>query len=105
MRLALLIGILWLAVAARCDEPRAPEPPPRDPKPGESVKLRGTLGEDVDCRLFRSEAGKTYSIAGTLRGLPNGSKICLYATVAEASQCLTTPTLEVQSVRPWSSCP
>ena len=105
MRLALLMCIFWVAVSGfRCDEPNPPAPKP-DPKPGESVKLRGTLGEDVDCRLLRVDSGKTYSLSTSLRGYPNGTKVCIFGTVAEASQCLTTPTLDVQSVRAWSSCP
>jgi hypothetical protein len=42
--------VLLLAVAARCEDPKAPtsKPPPRA---GDFVKLRGTLAEDVDCRL------------------------------------------------------
>ena len=105
MRLVVLMCILWLAaVALRCDDPNPPAPKP-DPKPGDSVKLRGTLGEDVDCRVFHAENGKTYSLDNNLRGYPNGTKLCLYATVAEASQCLTTPMLDVQTVKAWSSCP
>jgi len=99
------MGILWVALSGfRCDDPNPPAPKP-DPKPGESVKLRGTLGEDVDCRTFRDDGGKVYSLSTQLKGYPNGTKLCIYATVAEASQCITTPTLDVQSIRAWSSCP
>src|SRR5207237_9024252 len=60
MRPRLLMWILWLAIVGlRCDDPNPPAPKP-DPKPGESVKLRGTLGEDVDCRVFHTDGGKTY---------------------------------------------
>jgi hypothetical protein len=101
----LLTCILWLATAPlRCDDPHPPAAKP-DPKPGDPVKLRGTLGEDVDCRIFHSEAGKTYSLDNNLRGYPNGTRLCIYGTVAEASQCLTTPMLDVQTVKAWASCP
>ena len=102
MRLVVLTAILWVLAGARC-EPAAESPAP-DPRPGDSVQLRGTLGEDVDCRLFRAENGHTYSLNSSLRGYANGAKVCIYGTVAEASQCLVTPTLDVQSVRSWSSC-
>lgn len=105
MRLALLMWILWVAAAGfRCDDPHSPAPKP-DPKPGDSVQLRGTLGEDVDCRLFRTDGGSTYSLNVTLRRYPNGAKLCIYGTVVEAGNCLTSPMIEVQSVRAWSSCP
>ena len=105
MRLALLMWIFWVAIAGfRCDDPNPPAPKP-DPKPGESVKLRGTLGEDVDCRLFRTEGGTTYSLNVRLRNYPNGTKLCIFGSVAEASACMTSPSLDVQSVRAWSSCP
>ena len=103
--LALLTCIFWVALASfRCDDPNPPSPKP-DPKPGDSVKLRGTLGEDVDCRVFHAENGKTYSLDNNLHAYPNGTRLCLYATVAEATQCMTTPMLDVQTVKPWSSCP
>ena len=105
VRLLLLTAILWLALAASCDESGEATPPPPDPKPGDTVRLRGTLGEDVDCRLFRADGGQTYSLSGQLRGYANGSKLCIYGTVAEASHCLTTPMIDVRSVRPWASCP
>jgi hypothetical protein len=69
------------------------------------VRIRGTLGEDVDCRLLRTESGHTYSLSARLPGYLNGAKVCVHGTIAETSQCLTQPMLEVQAVRPWSSCP
>jgi hypothetical protein len=97
--------ILWVAAAGfRCDDPNPPAPQP-DPKVGDSVRLRGTLGEDVDCRVFRAESGRTYSLNVRMRGYANGAKLCIYGTVTEGSHCITTPTLDVQSVRAWSSCP
>jgi len=95
---------LWLAAVVRCEEPNPPAPP-RDPQPGEFVKIRGTLTEDVDCRLLRADGGKLYSLSSPLRGWPNGSKVCIHGTLAEVTQCLTQPMIEVQSVRPLSSCP
>ncbi len=98
------MAMLWLAAVSRCNEPRSAVPPP-DPGPGDFVKLRGTLGEDVDCRLLRVEGSRTYSLNSRLRNYPNGAKVCIHGTIAEASPCMITPTIDVQSVRPWSSCP
>ena len=95
---------LWLAAISRCDEPRPPEPQP-DPKPGDFVKLRGTLADDVDCRLLRADNGKTYSLSSRLRGYPNGSKTCIHGTLAEVTQCMSSPMIEVQFLRPLSACP
>jgi len=103
VRLKHLIWILWLAsVAARCDHPNPPGP---EARPGELLKLRGTLGADVDCRTFHSEDGRIFSLDTNLRGYPNGTRVCIFGTVADASQCMTTPMLDVQTVKAWSSCP
>lgn len=96
--------MLLMAIGARCDEPRPPSPP-SDPKPGDFVRLRGTLSEDVDCRLLRADDGRTYSLSARLRGYSNGVKVCIHGTVVEVTQCIAQPTIEVQSVRPPSSCP
>jgi hypothetical protein len=100
----LLTLMLWIASVSRCDQP-APAPPPREPRPGDFVKLRGTLSEDVDCRLLRVDGGHTYSLSVRLPGYRNGTKVCIHGTVAEATQCMTGPMIEVQSIGPWSSCP
>ena len=92
------------ASASRCDEPRPPAPKP-PLRAGDFVKLRGTLSEDVDCRLFRAEGGGSYSLSVRLPNYLNGSKVCIHGTIAEVSQCLTQPMIEVQSIRPYSSCP
>jgi hypothetical protein len=104
VRTSLVLVALWLAAVARCEEPRPPAPPP-DPKPGDRVQMRGTLTEDVDCRLLRADGGRLYSLSNRLRGWPNGSKVCIHGTLAEVSECLTQPMIEVQSVRPLSNCP
>ena len=104
MRRLWLTFVLALALASRCEEPRPPAPRP-EPHPGEYVRIRCTLGEDVDCRLLRADGGRTYSLSARLPGYINGAKVCVSGTIAEASQCLTQPMLEVQAVRPWSSCP
>jgi hypothetical protein len=91
-----------LATGATCEDARRPEH--LDPgRTGGALWLRGTLGEDVDCRLFRAEDGTTYSLTARLPSLPNGSKVCLVGILAEATSCLHTPTLEVRQVRAWSS--
>jgi hypothetical protein len=104
LRLVVIVVSLWLAAVSRCDEPKPPAPQP-EPRPGDFVKLRGTLSEDVDCRLLRADNGRTYSLSSRLRGYPNGSKICIHGTVAEATSCMTSPMIEVQSLRPLSACP
>jgi hypothetical protein len=96
--------ILGLAAAARCDDPRPPAPKP-PPRAGDFVKIRGTLAEDVDCRLLRVEDGSVYSLNLRLPNYLNGARLCIHGTIAEVSQCMTQPTIEVQSVRAWSSCP
>jgi hypothetical protein len=98
------MAILWLAAVSRCDELRSVETTP-EPRSGDFVKLRGTLGEDVDCRTLRADGGRTYSLSSRLPNQRNGSKVCVHGTVVDASQCMRTPMIEVQSIRPWSSCP
>lgn len=99
------LGLVLLgALGARCEPPG--EPVARHaPRAGDFVKLRGTLSDDVDCRLLKVDDGTVYSLSVRLPRMNNGAKVCVYGTVAEVSQCLTQPMLEVQSVRPWSSCP
>ncbi len=73
--------------------------------PGEFIKIRGTLGEDVDCRLLKCDDGRTYSLSVRLPQYRNGTRLCIHGTVVEVSQCMLQPSIEVQTVRPWSSCP
>lgn len=99
------IALLILAADTRCDAPRPlPEPPPADPKPGESVRIRGRLDEDVDCRLLRAESGKVYSLSERLANYRNGTRLCVYGTISSVSQCLHSPSIEVDQIRTWSSC-
>jgi len=98
------IALLVLASVSRCDEARPPAPKPA-PRPGDTVKLRGTVGEDVDCRLFRAEGGAVYSLTTRLPNVLNGERVCIQGTILETSQCLTQPTIEVTMVRHWSACP
>ena len=104
MRPLLLCALTLAAAIARCDTP-ASHPPQAEPKPGESVRIRGVLGEDVDCRLIRAEGGKVYSLSERLSNYRNGTRVCIHGTIATVSQCLHTPSSEVEQVRPWSSCP
>ena len=96
--------IVVLAVASRCDEPRpvTSKPPPNA---GDFVKIRGTLAEDVDCRILKVDDGTAYSLNVRLPNYLNGARLCIHGTIAETSHCMTQPTIEVQSVRAWSSCP
>ena len=105
VRLLTVLCLVVLLLGARCDSPHITSEPRREPRPGDFVKMRGTLGEDVDCRLFRPDGGGVYSLSVKLPQYINGSKVCIHGSVAEVSQCLTTPMIEVTQVRPWSSCP
>lgn len=104
MRPLLLCVFCVIAAVSRCDSPE-PHLPPPDPKPGDSVHVRGTLDDDVDCRLLRAEGGKVYSLTQRLPRLANGTRVCIYGTLASVSQCLHQPTIEVDEVRNWNSCP
>lgn len=105
MRIVWILVLSWVAVVSRCEEPR-PKAPAADPRPGDFVRLRGTLGDDVDCRTIRvDDSGKVYSLSARLRGWPNGSKICVHGTLVEVTQCMTSPMIEVQALRPLSACP
>lgn len=103
MRVSLVLLALWVAAISRCDEPRSPPAP--DPKPGDFVKIRGTLAEDVDCRTLRADSGVTYSLSTKLGRYANGATVCVYGTLAEATHCMTAPMIEVQSVKSPSACP
>ncbi len=94
-----------LAAVSRCEQPAPPPGPSPDPKPGDDVRLRGTLDEDVDCRVLRADTGKTYSLNVRLRGYPNGAKVCLRGTLVEITSCMSTPMIDVQSVSAPSACP
>ena len=114
MRVSWILFTLWLAAISRCDEPRSsdskPDPSPTlapgpGPHPGDFVRIRGILGEDVDCRLLSAEDGVTYSLNVRLGRYANGSRICVHGTLAEVSPCMTSPMIEVQSLKPPSACP
>lgn len=102
MRIVSLVVIV-LVVFLGCSSPPAP-PVVVDPKPGDSVRVRGTLDTDVDCRLLRTEDGKVFSLSIPLRNLLDGSRICVYGTVSQATQCMHTPGIDVDQIRPWSAC-
>lgn len=104
MRSALLLTMWLLASVARCDPPGKQLPPP-EPRPGESIRVRGTLGEDVDCRLLRAEGGRVYSLSERLPNYRSGTRVCVHGTISHASQCLHSPSIEVEQIRSWASCP
>ena len=103
MRTFLVVTLYLLASVSRCDGPEPGLPPP-EPKPGESVHIRGRLDEDVDCRLLRAEGGRVYSLSERLPNQRNGARVCVHGTIAVVSQCMHAPTIEVEEVRPYSSC-
>ena len=104
MRPLPLFVLLLVASLTRCNEP-APRLPPPDPRPGDAVRIRGTLDDDVDCRLLRSEGGKVYSLSERLPYYRAGTRLCVHGTIAEVSSCMHVPTIDVSQIRPWSSCP
>ena len=104
MRHALLVTLSLLALAGGCATSPSTSLPPPDPRPGDAVRIRGLLDADVDCRLLRTEDGKVYSLSERLPNLRDGARVCIYGTIAQASPCIHTPNIEVEQVRPWSSC-
>jgi hypothetical protein len=104
MRLLTLIALSFVASVSRCDGPN-PRLPSPDPKPGDEVHIRGILDDDVDCRLLRADGGKVYSLSERLRNYRAGTRLCVHGTIAEVSQCIHGPTIDVSEIRPWSSCP
>ena len=114
MRVSWILFALWLAAISRCHEPSSssPEPDPSPtltpqpgPHPGDFVRIRGMLGEDVDCRTLNAEDGATYSLNVRLGRYANGARVCIHGTIAEVSSCMTSPMIEVQSLKPSASCP
>jgi hypothetical protein len=102
-RAVLLIALFVLAAPARCGREAAPAADEL-PRIGDHVMVRGTLGDDVDCRLFRSDGGVTYSLSARLRGYANGAKLCIEGTLTDATGCIQSPMIDVQRVRPASQC-
>jgi hypothetical protein len=105
LRLALFAALLVGVTASHCDDARSTRERGK-PAIGDSVKLRGTIAEDVDCPLLRLDDGTTFSLTGRVpRGLRSGDRVCVGGTVVATSQCLTQPTIEVETMGAWSSCP
>lgn len=106
MRVPALPLLLLFASLFGC-APQAARPAFLDapPRVGDFVRLRGSLSEDVDCRLFRTDDGRVYSLSVRLPRITNGTKLCIYGTITDVTQCLRTPMVEVESVRAWSACP
>ena len=104
LRFPLLLLMAVLAVFSRCDAPY-PSTQKAKPRVGDSVKIQGTLSEDVDCRILKCEDGTSYSLTARLPNFINGTRICVHGTIIETTQCLVQPSIEVQSIRSWESCP
>jgi hypothetical protein len=101
--LLVLASLLTLALGG-CSESGQTAAQP-EPKPGESVRIRGILGADADCRLLRAESGRTYALAGHFPNYVNGQRVCVFGTVATLSQCLHSPAIDVDQIRAWGACP
>ncbi len=106
MRPLLLMMLVLATAIARCSEPRSPLADKPKPQVGDEVQLRGTIGEDVDCKLLRLDDGTVYSLTGRVpTTLRSGQRVCVGGTLVATSQCLTQPSIEVETVGNWSSCP
>ena len=46
-----------------------------------------------------------WGMSQRLPRLSNGSRVCVHGTLASVSQCLHQPTIEIDEIRNWSSCP
>lgn len=105
-RPVLLLALVLAAAVARCDEARSPVADRPKPQVGDAVHFRGTIGEDVDCKLLRLDDGSVYSLTGRVPvNLRSGQRVCVNGSLAATSGCLTQPSIEVESVGGWSSCP
>lgn len=105
MRKAILAAVVLMGLSGGCASTPSPRPaPPPEPRPGDSVHIRGRLDADVDCRLLRTEEGRVYSLSVRLPNLRDGSQVCIYGTISQGS-CIHSPSIEVDQVKPWSSCP
>ena len=103
MRIASRLTLALLVSVGGCAA-SSPAPPAPDPRPGDAVHIRGRLDTDVDCRLLHTEDSKVYSLNERLPNLRDGSRVCVYGTIAQASPCMHSPSIDVEQVRPWSSC-
>ena len=105
MRKVILAALVLANLTGGCTpSPRPSTVPPPDPRPGDAIRIRGRLDADVDCRLLRTEEGKVYSLSERLPNLRDGARICVFGTISQVSQCMHTPGIDVEQVRPWSSC-
>jgi len=105
MRKAFLVAIVLMNLTGGCaSSPKPSTVPPSDPRPGDAVHVRGRLDADVDCRLLRTEEGKVYSLSERFPNLRDGTRICVFGTIAQVSQCMHSPSIDVEQVRSWSSC-
>ena len=105
MRWAVMTVVLMLAGESQCGHVPARSSSARSWRPGDEVRLRGVLDEDVDCRLLRAENGQTYSLSVRLARWSNGERVCLHGTLTQNSSCLHSPTIEVTEILPADRCP
>jgi hypothetical protein len=76
--------------------------PMDDARLGKAKRLQvtGTLTrEGVECPLLRTAKGRTYTLAGDLKGFQSGDRVTVTGTPAQASICQQGMTIEVESVR------
>jgi hypothetical protein len=105
MRWAVMLFMLAIAGESRCNGVPAAPAGSRSWRPGDEVRLRGTLDEDVDCRLLRADNGRVYSLSLRLPRWRNGDRICIRGTLTQSTGCLHSPTVEISDVYPAEDCP
>ncbi len=75
---------------------RRPQQPDRN-----RIEMTGTLTrQGVECPVMRGDDGRTYSLAGELRGFRPGDRIAVEGRVAEMSACQQGTTIELRRISP-----
>lgn len=64
------------------------------------LQVTGTLArEGTDCPILRTPKGRSYTLAGDLKGFQTGARVTITGTQAQASICQQGLTIEVENVR------
>ena len=88
------------AVISRPYEVAGRRPSPQQPDRNR-IDITGTLTrQGVECPVMRGDDGRTYSLAGELRGFRPGDRIAVEGRIAEMSTCQQGTTIDVRRVGP-----